>query len=52
MYNSYVANFYLDVSIFSDHLCAKFVDDTRQCQLIDIGSPLFMKETDRRGDAR
>ena len=53
MYNSYVANSYhQDVPIFSDHLCAKFVDDTRQCQEIDIGSPLFIKETDRSGDAR
>ena len=43
---------YQDVSIFSDHLCAEFGDDTRQCQEIDIGSPLFIKETDRSGDAR
>ena len=45
-------NSYLDVSIFSDHLCAKFSDDTRQCQEIDIGSPLFIKEMDDGGNAR
>ena len=55
MYNSYVANSYQDVSIFSDHLCAEFgsvLDDTRQCQEIDIGSPLFIKEMDDDGNAR
>ena len=53
--NSYLANSYQDVSIFSDHLCAEFgsvLDDTRQCQEIDIGSPLFIKEMDDGGNAR
>ena len=45
-------NSYPEVSIFSDHLCAKFSDDTRQCQEIDIGSPLFIKEMDDGGNAR
>ena len=55
MYSSCVANSYQDVSTFSDHLCAEFgsvLDDTRQCQEIDIGSPLFIKEMDDGGNAR
>ena len=43
----------LFVFVFSDHLCAEFGDETgRECHLIDIGSPLFIKEIDNRGYAR
>ena len=41
------------IFVFSDHLCAEFGDETgRECHLIDIGSPLFIKEIDSRGYAR